>query len=240
MPPRNPLWSRDELILALDFYIRHRDAIPNKGAAEIALLSQLLNRMGQQMEGRGANFRNVNGVYMKLMNFRRLDPQYTASGRKGLQRGSQGDVEVWQDYADQPALLGQAAAAIAAHVQAGETGSAAFDADEAQAEAAEGRLLTRLHHQRERSKALVDKKKQAVLRATGKLACEACGFDFAATYGERGQGFMEVHHLQPLTTLAPGSTTKLTDLALLCANCHRMVHVRRPWLSIEELHDVLR
>ncbi len=50
-----------------------------------------------------------------------------------------------------------------------------FDEDE---EASEGRILTRRHMMRERARGLVEKKKGRVLAETGKLACEACGFDF--------------------------------------------------------------
>jgi 5-methylcytosine-specific restriction enzyme A len=67
------------------------------------------------------------------------------------------------------------------------------------------------------------------------LICEACEFDFELTYGERGRGFIEVHHGIPLHQLLPGAKTKLDDLHLLCANCHRMIHSRRPWLTLDEL-----
>nr|WP_241197755.1 HNH endonuclease [Pseudomonas chlororaphis] len=46
---------------------------------------------------------------------------------------------------------------------------------------------------------------------------------------------MDIHHTKPLHTLQPGDKTKLTDLALLCANCHRVVHSRRKWLSVAEV-----
>ena len=36
------------------------------------------------------------------------------------------------------------------------------------------------------------------------------------------------------------SITKLEDLALICANCHRMIHAQKPWLSVEELRAILR
>jgi 5-methylcytosine-specific restriction protein A len=71
------------------------------------------------------------------------------------------------------------------------------------------------------------------------LKCEACSFDFKATYGPRGARFIEAHHIKPVHTLVPGSKTRLEDLALFCSNCHRMVHVQRPWLTIQELKDLL-
>ena len=58
---------------------------------------------------------------------------------------------------------------------------------------------------------------------------------FAAAYGERGDGFIECHHTIPVRDLRPGSRTRLSDLALVCANCHRMIHRRSPWLTVEEL-----
>jgi hypothetical protein len=38
---RNPVWSRDELILALDLYMRFRPTLPNKASAEVTELSAL-------------------------------------------------------------------------------------------------------------------------------------------------------------------------------------------------------
>jgi 5-methylcytosine-specific restriction protein A len=88
-----------------------------------------------------------------------------------------------------------------------------------------------------RSRKLVEAKKAACLKATGALRCEVCGFEFVAAYGERGKGFIEVHHALPVHQLIPGAKTRLSDLHLLCANCHRMVHAKRPWLTLEQLKD---
>ncbi|EPZ0876776.1 HNH endonuclease [Pseudomonas aeruginosa] len=50
---------------------------------------------------------------------------------------------------------------------------------------------------------------------------------------------IEVHHIRPLHTLEPNPKTRLDDLTLLCANCHRVVHASRHWLSLAELKSVL-
>jgi predicted HNH restriction endonuclease len=64
----------------------------------------------------------------------------------------------------------------------------------------------------------------------------ACGYDFEATYGIIGQGFAEVHHVVPLADAGTRETDPRTDLSVLCANCHRMVHRRRGvCLSLDEL-----
>ncbi len=231
-PARNPAWTRDELILALDLYVRFMGNPPDKGSKEIVALSVLLNRIAGGLEGGDVTLRNPNGVYMKLMNFRRFDPVYQAQGKSGLTRGNKLEEVVWNDFASDPARLASTAAAIAANV---EVGSIVLDETDEIEEAEEGRVLTRAHLVRERSRKLVDAKKAASLVSAGKLLCEACGFDFRVTYGERGEGFIEVHHAVPVHQLLPGATTKLADLHLLCANCHRMVHARRPWLTLEQL-----
>ena len=104
----------------------------------------------------------------------------------------------------------------------------------------ESRILTPQHRVRERNRKLVDGKKKATLKAVGKLICEVCGFNYEKIYGERGAGFIECHHIKPVHELKPGDKTRLSDLSLVCANCHRMIHAQRPWLSIEELQDILR
>jgi len=72
-------------------------------------------------------------------------------------------------------------------------------------------------------------------------SCMACGFDFGEIYGEHGTGFIEVHHLQPLSELE--EETKIdpkTDMAVVCSNCHKMIHRRRDnTLSLKELRKIL-
>lgn len=103
-------------------------------------------------------------------------------------------------------------------------------------EAPEGRTKTVLHVRRERSRRLRAAK---IASMGGNPKCEACGFDFAQAYGDRGKGFIECHHIIPVADLDPGRPTRLEDLALLCANCHRMIHAERPWLSVEQLRTLL-
>lgn len=238
---RNPPWSRDELILALELYLRNPSAPPSKSSEEVIELSRLLNRMSQAMgSGLAEDFRNPNGVYMKMMNFRRFDPAFTSTGRVGLTRGNKEEEVVWNEFAyDKPKLL-EVAKAIRAAIESASDDLRQSADDEEGEEAPEGRILTRLHRVRERNRKLVAQRKSKAVRELGYLRCEVCEFDFEQSYGERGRGFIEAHHTQPLATLAVETKTKLEDLALLCANCHRMIHSRRPWLSLEELRAIIR
>lgn len=82
-------------------------------------------------------------------------------------------------------------------------------------------------------------------RAThdGRLFCECCGFDFSKIYGEWGDGYIEVHHRNPVSQ--KGGNYKVnphTDLAMLCSNCHSMIH-RSPiedCMSVDKLRDKIR
>ncbi|HBN30592.1 MAG TPA: hypothetical protein DD416_05065 [Rhodobacteraceae bacterium] len=69
---------------------------------------------------------------------------------------------------------------------------------------------------------------------------EVCGFNFEDVYGERGNGFIECHHTKPVHEMQPHEKTKLSDLALVCPNCHRMIHAKRPWLTIDELRSLIK
>ncbi len=104
---------------------------------------------------------------------------------------------------------------------------------------AEGATRLVSHLRRERNRALVDAKKTVTLKAKGRLCCEVCSFDFSATYGALGEGFCEVHHLVPLSASSEPVTTTLDDLAVLCSNCHRVIHRSTPMLSVAELSKVV-
>jgi len=95
------------------------------------------------------------------------------------------------------------------------------------------------HLRRERNRAIVEAKKAATLSAKGHLCCEVCGFDFSASYGDLGAGFCEVHHLVPLSAATESITTTLDALAILCSNCHRIIHRSTPMLSVEDLSKVV-
>lgn len=96
------------------------------------------------------------------------------------------------------------------------------------------------HLRRERSAAIVKSKKVAVLKSTGELACEACGFNFKHVYGDLGDGFCEVHHIRPLSQSDGVVETELKDLAIVCSNCHRIIHRSHPMPSIKDLAKRLK
>jgi 5-methylcytosine-specific restriction protein A len=99
---RNPKWTRDELILALDLYF------------EVVELSGVLNRLGLPSKGQ-SNYRNPSSIAMKLGNFNRLDSKRSGGG---LAHGSKLDEEVWREFSKNRARLAEEAAAIKRRVAA--------------------------------------------------------------------------------------------------------------------------
>lgn len=101
----------------------------------------------------------------------------------------------------------------------------------------EGRLRLIKHFARERNSDIIVQKKRKAL-AEGKFRCEVCDFSFPDTYQV---DFIECHHLTPLSQSGFTKTT-LDDLALVCPNCHRMLHksIDGKFLSLEQLSDRIK
>jgi len=88
----------------------------------------------------------------------------------------------------------------------------------------EGRIQLRLHKVRERDPKLRKKAIESFRRKNGRIFCEVCKFSFEEKYGDLGKGFIEVHHLKPISEYEVDDTTSIENLKLVCSNCHRMIH----------------
>lgn len=79
----------------------------------------------------------------------------------------------------------------------------------------------RIHKRIERNQRLAKK-----VKAKKGLVCEACGFSYASGYTDLNTDYIEAHHLVAFAELT-GSKVPLDpekDFAVLCADCHRMIH----------------
>ncbi len=235
MAIRNPPWTRDELILALDLYFRFKISALSAEHPEVVALSRLLNSLPIHSDRPdAARFRNPNGVYMKLGNFSRLDPEYPGAG---LTAGSKEDERVWAEFSGDRERLRAVAEAIRSGAQAA-VGESLPEVDEDE-EAPEGKVLFRQHRVRERKPSLVRKRKLLALREEGALRCSVCSFDFSKAYGALGEGYIECHHTLPLHKLRPGRPIRLRDLELVCSNCHRMLHRGGDTMTVAKLQVIM-
>jgi 5-methylcytosine-specific restriction protein A len=100
-----------------------------------------------------------------------------------------------------------------------------FQSDAEEPGAMEGEMRIALTRHRARERWLRDEKiARSKAAHNGRLPCEICGFDFFETYGEIGRDYAQVHHRKPLGDRTKPSLTSLEELAVVCANCHAMIH----------------
>ena len=104
----------------------------------------------------------------------------------------------------------------------------------------EGKLQFRLHLTKERNRFLVIRAKEIWNREqNGRVRCSICSFSFPERYSKVGEGFIEAHHTQPISSLAPDTIVSMADLVPVCSNCHSMLHRHRPWLKVEQLRTIV-
>lgn len=71
--------------------------------------------------------------------------------------------------------------------------------------------------------------------------CVVCGFDFGEVYGRVAKGYIHVHHLIPLSQIrAEYDVTPEKDLRPVCPNCHAVIHLQNPPLTIEDVQRRLQ
>lgn len=231
----NPDWTRDETILALELYLACGGSIPSGRDPRVIKLSERLRSLAiHPTKNRVDSFRNPDGVSFKLQNLRQV-----ASG-KGLANVSKTDREVWAAFGHRPEEVTKLAALIS---DVGSSPEAdAFSTIALEEEFFEGRLVTAVHHRRERSPKL-RAKLLAARASAGKLCCDGCGWAPGTVDAIIADAAFEAHHLAPLAATGPRSS-RLADLALLCANCHRLVHrwiaVKGEWIGTERIRELLR
>jgi 5-methylcytosine-specific restriction enzyme A len=239
---RNPKWHRDEIILALDLYfLADRGGIDTKNPKVIEL-SQILNDLPIFPDRPDEEkFRNPNGVTLKLSNFLAIDPTYNGKGMTG---GSKLDEQVFKEFHRDIGKLRSIASEIKKASMVTEIKNKIYSIEDDEQtikdSVMEGQVLYKLHKVRERDAEIVNAKKKQVFDLYGKLSCEACVFEFADFYGELGKGYIECHHKTPLYSFKVEAKTTLSDLSLVCSNCHRMLHRSVDYISVENLKNQIR
>ncbi|MEU3475316.1 HNH endonuclease [Rhodococcus sp. NPDC006774] len=180
-------------------------------------------------------FRNVNGVSRKTTDVMTAHPAYSRARTKG----GRTTQDVVTAYLAHPIFHHRASVELrkAGTLARGEDQDLTFQAEDEPA-AIEGRVAERLTRIRERDPKLRQQKIRQSQVLHGGLACEVCTFDFEQSYGALGSGYVQVHHVVPLHSSGEVTTT-LDGLAIVCANCHVMLHRGANWRTPSELQAVL-
>ncbi|MBW8485903.1 HNH endonuclease [Actinomadura parmotrematis] len=240
---RQPPWTWDELILACALVYRNGWREVKRTDQRAIELSDLLQALPiHPPEIRGENFRSDSSVQRKTADLATAHPDYPGKTTKGgsLTR------EVVEEFIRRPEAMLAAADTVREAIFSGDPellqSISRPAVDEPDISASEGRLIERIRLHRERNPKLRAAKIRKVLTSGSSLACEVCDFNFSTFYGQHGSGYVEIHHTTPLHE--SGETeTRLEDLALLCANCHKMSHRRLKksgtWPTVAELREVV-
>jgi 5-methylcytosine-specific restriction protein A len=232
----NPKWTRDETILALELYQDLKGNIPRGTDIRVSRLSDLIKHLPYHLAAlRKNSFRNSDGVAFKLQNLRQL-----ATGR-GLGNVSNMDRVIWAELGARPDETKRLANLIRAGMEEADILQATPD-DSEDVEFFEGRVITQNHKRRERSPKL--RKHLLVARTKkGPLRCDMCRSNSCVMDPAFEDASFEVHHLVPVSSTKERNT-KLSDVALLCASCHRILHRaianEKRWLTIDEVRRIVR
>ena len=229
----NPKWTRDETILALDLFFDCEGRIPSSSDERVQALSDLLRAFPHHSHAaRKESFRNADGVAFKLQNLRQI-----ATG-KGLGNTSKMDHQVWAELGSSRGRTKELANLIRSGIEI--VGSIKYETDDNEA-FIEGRVVTEAHLRRERDSS-IRKRLLAQRKKSGPLKCEICGCHSSVSMSTLEDAMFEAHHILPLAATKE-RTTKLKDMAILCANCHRIIHraitIKKQWLSITEAKSII-
>ncbi len=82
----------------------------------------------------------------------------------------------------------------------------------------------------------------ALARSLG--VCAACGIDFSRVLSGKGYRALQVHHTRQLSLQTEPAVTSIDELAVVCANCHALIHAdpfaAMPVATLRELWAVER
>jgi 5-methylcytosine-specific restriction protein A len=232
-------WQWDEIVMAAALVDEAGwRSIPRQTSDEVKELSQRL-RTENPAAAVDPAFRSPNSVHLKLQNIKTAHPAYAGKPTKGGELTKQ----IADAFANAPIPMRKLAHALRSYpvsATSAELDVRAFPASTTSdvIAATEGRVRHRIARFRERDRNLRMSKIRSYRDAHGNIDCEVCGFSFESTYGELGADYVHVHHVVPLH-FSGEVVNGLANLALVCANCHSMIHRHYPWKEPAELRAIV-
>ena len=196
--------------------------------------------MNWQAASSEPKYRNINGVYLRLMNFRSCDPYWLNQGQVGMRAGTKGKCkEIWDEFVEDAELVHELAEQIKAEIKLDPVPNAPETERSEVQPVLEGKRRLRIHYSRERSSQRKHKL-QYFQKTHGQIFCEACGENGKCYEFDKKESIFEVHHILPLAMAEDQVITKLDDLAVVCANCHRAIHSLSPLPTIKQFKTLVK
>lgn len=218
-------WTRDEVILGLDVLFSNIPAELTLESEMIVNLSETLNRLPIiPVDKREDYFRNPSGVRRQLLTFQwSMEKEIKASHVGGI------FYTVFSEFKDNFEELHRISQAIRRCVD-----SHNFEqyGDEVEAEGfPEGAILSHLHRNTEER--YTEKCENKLLE------CEVCSIRPKRIYADiSGNSILSMHLLISPADFDPNDKLNASDFISVCPNCHRALHMIRPWRGRKELESI--
>ncbi|MFZ4604444.1 MAG: HNH endonuclease, partial [Caulobacterales bacterium] len=106
-----------------------------------------------------------------------------------------------------------------------------------------GRAYTLEEARKYRQHRKIERARTDKVKAALGTRCMGCDVSLGEVYGAVADGYIEAHHLKPLSTYGAGERVVLDtrrDFAVLCANCHRVIHRMEDASDVQGLRAIIR
>lgn len=233
---KNPVWKREELILALDLYFKLDAGQMHGSHPKVKELSLELRELNiYRLTALAKNFRSPGSVSLKLANFKRCDENRSS---KGMKHGGKSDKEIWNEFHTHRDKLRKEADLIRQLYLQPQSKEKSVTAEPKVDYKSEFRF--QFHKNRETDPLVIKIKKEMVLAATKKLKCEVCSFDSHSFYGEIGNDLMEIHYNKELKNEPGLEPSNMDDFVIVCSNCHKALDKNFGLLDTADLKKLIR
>lgn len=232
---RNPTWSKEEIILALDLYFKlDYGQMHGRNPLIIQLSKDLRNLNIHKDIPEKEKFRSVNSVALKLANLKKSDQNFSG---KGMRDGGKLEKELWNKFHTHRDKLSKEADLIRQLYL--KPKSEKQKASEPKVNY-KSEFLFQFHKNRETDPLVIKVKKEMVQSESKKLKCEVCGFDSLAFYGEIGNDMMEIHYSKEIKNEPGLESSDMKDFIIVCSNCHKALDKNYGLLDASDLKKIIR
>lgn len=221
-------WVRDEVILALDLLFNSENqnfGLNDKRIEDLSCLLQNLPIVPKEI--RNQYFRNYAGVRRQILTFAWSLKKEKKASHVGLEF-----YRIFYEFENDRLYLHQIATAMKRCLPLFKEIN--FINDNNLEKFKEGLLLGYLHMYHENHYESVSNKEFSLAK------CSICGIQANQIYSQGDINFIKLHLLIPPIEYREKMRFKNSDFAEVCPNCHRMLHLIRPWTIKTELKNILK
>jgi predicted HNH restriction endonuclease len=227
---RQPRWTIDETILAVDTYFEIGDV--KKITKDNPLVRELSNTLRNMPihKIKDEKFRNIAGICMTLLSIATLDDtaQYSMRAASKLQK------EVYYYYKDRKRYLKEIASSIRSCLPLPFEYYEPVD----HKPLLEGNILY-LYHLFIENKSKEVQYLRKEFRNRKKTRCFVCGIDLENIYGCRGWELLELHYSDSIANYNSSMDILPGKFIPICPSCHKLSHSKAELFVLEKLKAIV-